>query len=247
VFDLRDRVVVVTGASSGLGAQLACTLHALGAHVVLAARRGELLDELVDRLGGGLAVPADVTDVDDRHRIVSAALDAHGRIDVLVNNAGTAHPAPALDEPASALRDVLEVNLVAAVELSKLVARPMIAAGSGSIVNVASLSWARSLDRFALASYAASKAGLVAVTRELAAQWGRLGVRVNAVAPAWLPSEMTGGLEDLEQVAWISERNALGRPGRPHELDGAITFLASDAASYVTGQTLNVDGGWSVY
>jgi NAD(P)-dependent dehydrogenase (short-subunit alcohol dehydrogenase family) len=121
----------------------------------------------------------------------------------------------------------------------------MLARGSGVIVNIASPSATVSLDRYGLAGYGATKAGVVALTRELAYQWGGRGVRVNALAPSFFPSATTGWLADPEQVAWISANAPLGRPPLPGELDGPLLFLASDASSYVTGQTLYVDGGWT--
>ena len=129
--------------------------------------------------------------------------------------------------------------------LTQLVGRHMLARRSGVIVNLASPSASVSLDRYGLAGYGAAKAGVVALTRELAYQWGGRGVRVNALAPSFFPSATTGWLADPDQVAWISANAPLGRPPRPEELDGPLLFLASDASSYVTGQTLYVDGGWT--
>jgi NAD(P)-dependent dehydrogenase (short-subunit alcohol dehydrogenase family) len=246
-FDISGRVAIITGASTGLGEQFARAMHAAGAHVVLAARRVELVEKVVAELGGGLAVRCDVTDAQDREGLVDAALRAHGHIDVLVNNAGVADAQPAMDESIAGLRSVMETNLHAVFALCQLAEPSMIERGAGSIVNIASLSYARSLDRYALASYAASKGAVVALTRELAAQWGRDGVRVNAIAPAFFPSNLSGWLQDPAQVDWISGRTALRRPGRREELDGTLLYLASDASSYVTGQTLVVDGGWTVY
>jgi NAD(P)-dependent dehydrogenase (short-subunit alcohol dehydrogenase family) len=246
-FDIAGRVAIITGASTGLGEQFARAMHAAGAHVVLAARRIELVEEVVAHLGGGLAVRCDVTDAGDRAALVESALRAHGHIDVLVNNAGTAQAQPAIDESIDGLRAVMETNLNAVFALCQLAAPSMIERGAGSIVNIASLSYARSVDRYALAAYAASKGAVVALTRELAAQWGSDGVRVNAIAPAFFPSNLSGWLRDPEQVEWISGHTALGRPGRREELDGTLLYLASDASSYVTGQTIVVDGGWTVY
>ncbi|HEV7762050.1 MAG TPA: SDR family oxidoreductase [Acidimicrobiales bacterium] len=123
----------------------------------------------------------------------------------------------------------------------------MIAAGGGSIVNVASLAAERSVDRYPLAAYSSAKAAVVALTRSLAAEWGRHGVRVNAVGPAFFPTRLSGFLPDPDQVAWIEGHTALRRTARLDELDGTIVFLASDPSSYITGQHLLVDGGWSVY
>ena len=136
------------------------------------------------------------------------------------------------------LQDLVDTNLTGLFALTQLVGRHMLARGSGVIVNIASPSATVSLDRYGLAGYAATKAGVVALTRELACQWGGRGVRVNALAPSFFPTATTGWLQDPDQVAWICAHAPLGRPPRPDELDGPLLFLASDASSYVTGQTL---------
>jgi hypothetical protein len=243
---LDGRVALVTGASSGLGARFAEVLDAAGASVVLAARRAEPLTELADRLRDALPVSCDVRGEKDRAALVAAALDRYGRIDVLVNNAGIAHAGPAEDEPLEVFHDLLDTNTVGPFGLTQLVGRHMLGRGSGSIINLASPSATTSLDRYGLAGYAASKAAVVALTRELAAQWAARGVRVNAISPCFFPSDTTGWLRDPDQVAWISKRAPIGRPPRADELDGPLLFLASDAASYITGQDLVVDGGWTV-
>src|SRR5262249_45387801 len=147
------RVAIITGASTGLGEQFARAMHAAGAHVVLAARRVELLEAVVAQLGGGVAVRCDVTDARDREVLIETALRHHGRIDVLVNNAGAAQAEPALGESIDGVRAVMETNLTAVFALCQLAAPSMIERGAGSIVNIASLSWARSLDRYPLAAY----------------------------------------------------------------------------------------------
>jgi NAD(P)-dependent dehydrogenase (short-subunit alcohol dehydrogenase family) len=222
-------------------------LHAAGANLVLAARREQNLRELADELGErALVVVCDVTIDSDRERLIEAALTCTGRIDVLVNNAGMLSSAPAEDETVAVLRDQLEVNLVAAQHLCTLAA-PALRQGAGSIINITSVAAHRSMDKYQLGAYATGKAALRGLTRELAAQWGRDGIRVNAIAPGFFPSPMTGMLADPEQVAWIESHTALRRIAAPHELDGALLFLASDASTYVTGQSLLVDGGWTAY
>src|SRR4051794_4829265 len=238
LFRLDGRVAVVTGTSSGLGARFARVLDAAGASVVLASRRIEANAGLAAQLRDALAVPCDVRRDEDRSALVQAALARYGRIDVLVNNAGTAYSGPAEDETMEQLRDQLDTNVVGLFGLSQLVGRQMLERGSGSIINIASASATTSLDRYGLAGYAASKAAVVALTRELAAQWAGRGVRVNAISPGWFPSELSGWLRDEDQLAWIRARSPLGRAGREDELDGPLLFLASDAASYVHGQAL---------
>jgi NAD(P)-dependent dehydrogenase (short-subunit alcohol dehydrogenase family) len=247
-FRLDGRAVIVTGASSGLGARFARVLDAVGARVVLAARRADRLHELASQLTDAVAVPCDLTDPDTPGRVVDAALDRFGRLDVLVNNAGVTHTQPALEHTVDEFRRVLDVNLVAPFSLAQHAARAMLDSGEGGVVvNVASIWGAVGVGQIPDAGYAASKGGLVNLTRELAAQWARRGVRVNALAPGWFRTEMTEGRmfgnEDSER--WIRSRTPMGRGGAEDELDGALLFLASDASSFVTGQTLVVDGGWT--
>lgn len=248
LFALDGRVAVVTGASSGLGERFARVLHAAGATVVVAARRTERLDALADDLGERVVVvPADLASADAREELVDTALEQCGTIDVLVNNAGIGRTAPAEDEPLADWSDVVEVNLTAVFHLSQLAARTMLDAGAGAIVNVASILGIVASAPIAQASYVASKGGVVALTKELGCQWARRGVRVNALAPGWFPSEMTNGsmMEDEASMAFIRRNCPVGRPGEPHELDGTLLFLASDASTYLTGQTIVVDGGWT--
>ena len=244
-FRLDGKVALVTGASSGLGLRFAQVLDAAGASVVLAARRAELLAEAAAPMRDALPVAGDLRAVDAREALVAAALDRYGRIDVLVNNAGVAYAGPAEDEPLERFEDLLRINTVALFGLSQLVGRHMLGRGTGSIVNIASPAASVSLDRYGLAGYAASKGAVVALTRELAAQWAGRGVRVNAISPCFFPGGTDGYLQDPDLVAWIENRAPIGRTARPEELDGPLLFLASDASSYVTGQDLIVDGGWA--
>ncbi|WP_030438317.1 SDR family NAD(P)-dependent oxidoreductase [Actinoplanes subtropicus] len=244
-FRLDGRVALVTGTSTGLGERFARVLGAAGAAVVLASRRAEPNATLAASLRDALPVTCDVRRDEDRAALVAAALDRYGQIDVLVNNAGIASSTPAEDENLDSVRDLLDTNTVGLFGMTQLVGRHMLDRGQGSIVNVASPSATISLDRYPLAGYAASKGAVVALTRELAAQWAGRGVRVNALSPCFFPSNTTGWLADPDQVAWISGRTPIGRPPRPDELDGPLLFLASVASSYVTGQNLVVDGGWT--
>jgi hypothetical protein len=242
---LDGRVAIVTGTSSGLGRRFAEVLDGAGARLVLASRRHDEDLELAGRLRDALAVACDVRSPDDREALVRAAVSRFGQIDILVNNAGVAYSGPAEEESPEHLQDLMATNLMAVFGLTQLAGRHMLARRSGVIVNIASPSATVSLDRYGLAGYGATKAGVVALTRELAYQWGGRGVRVNALAPSFFPSATTGWLADPDQVAWISANTPLGRPPRPEELDGPLLFLVSDASSYVTGQTLYVDGGWT--
>src|SRR5688500_18000952 len=212
---LEDQVVIVTGASSGLGEQVARALVAAGAVPVLAARRAERLARLQRQLPGVRAVACDVTAAGDRVRLVDAVIERHGRLDGLVNNAGVGATAPALRTTADAFARVLDVNLTAPFALSCLVASRMRANGGGSIVNVASVMGLRSIGQIPDAAYVASEAGIIGLTRQLASQWGRHGIRVNAVAPGFFASEMTAELGDDPTAfpPFLLERTPLGRRG----------------------------------
>jgi NAD(P)-dependent dehydrogenase (short-subunit alcohol dehydrogenase family) len=245
-FRLDGRVAIVTGASAGLGDRFARVLHAAGADVVIAARRADRLAALAEELVGVLAVSCDVAEDADIDRLVSATLDRHGHIDVLINNAGVGGPVPAVDETAEEFRRTIAVNLTGAFVACQRVGRHMLERGTGSIVNIVSMLGIVGSGQIPFPSYTASKGGLVNLTRELAGEWARGGVRVNALAPGWFPSEMTADLfGDERSMAWVRRKAPMGRAGEPHELDGALLFLASDASSYVTGHILAVDGGWT--
>jgi NAD(P)-dependent dehydrogenase (short-subunit alcohol dehydrogenase family) len=244
-FRLDGQVAIVTGASSGLGARFAHVLAGAGASVVVAARRADRIEALAKALDG-VAVPCDVVDAADRDRLMTTTLERFGRVDILVNNAGVGVPEPAESEAPERFAEVLDVNLTAAFAVSQLVGRSMLEAGRGTIVNVVSILGIVSAGQIPFPSYAASKGGLIALTRELAGEWSRRGVRVNALAPGWFESEMTADMfADERSMSWVRRKAPMGRPGQPHELDGALLFLASDASSYVTGQVLAVDGGWT--
>jgi len=251
LFDVGGRVAIVTGASSGIGVALARGLAEAGARVVVAARRQDALAGVAAELtaiGAEVAaVPCDVADSASVDALVAAALDRFGGVDILVNNAGITEIGPAEEETRETFERVLAINLTGAFLCAQRCARTMLARGRGSIVNVASVLGLVGTGQIPQASYAASKGGLVNLTRELAAQWARRGVRVNGLAPAWFATEMTGEMfSDERSLRWIRNRTPMGRAGEPHELVGPLLFLASDAASYVTGHVLPVDGGWTI-
>ncbi len=249
--ELEERVVIVTGASSGLGEQLARALAGAGAVPVMAARRADRLAALRDEIPGADVVTCDVTDAGDRRRLVETVIERHGRIDGLVNNAGAGATAPALRTPTEQFARVVDLNLTAPFGLSCLVAEHMKGTdgdGGRAIVNIASVMGLRSIGEIPDAAYVASKAGIIGLTRELASQWGRYGIRVNAVAPGFFASEMTAELgSDPERFPdFLLDRTPLGRGGRAGELDGAVLYLLGGGSSFVTGHVLSVDGGMAI-
>ncbi len=247
-FRLDGKVAIVTGASAGLGARFARVLDAAGARVVLAARRSDRLEALARELRDAHPVPCDLSEDGAPEAVVAGPRSRYGEVDLLVNNAGMSQPTTPLDETTDKFAATLRVNLVAPFELARECARAMVATESGgSIVNVASVWGLVGVGQIPEAGYAASKGGLVSLTRELAAQWARKGVRVNCLAPGWFRTEMTEGtmFGDERSEKWMRDRTPMGRGGEESELDGALLFLAGPASSFMTGQVICVDGGWT--
>jgi NAD(P)-dependent dehydrogenase (short-subunit alcohol dehydrogenase family) len=247
LWDLSDRVAIVTGASSGFGARFARVLSAAGASVVAAARRLERLEALAAEVPRVLPVRCDVADDEHCRTLVAAAFERFGRIDVLVNNAGASDaPDKVESQDPARFRSVMAVNLDAAFVLSSLVAPSMLERGSGSIINIGSVHGQVGSAPNTQAAYVASKHAVVGLTRELALQWARKGVRVNCIAPGYFETELTAEMftGDERGLGWITRNTPMGRAGQEGELDGALLFLAGDASRFCTGQVLAVDGGW---
>jgi NAD(P)-dependent dehydrogenase (short-subunit alcohol dehydrogenase family) len=247
-FRLDGRVALVTGASSGLGARFTLVLRAAGATVVAAARRLDRLEALAADDPGIIPVAVDLLEPDAPRRLVEDTVARCGALDVVVNNAGVSRVVAAVDDDVDAFRRELELDLVVPYELARHSAAWMIGAGRpGSVVNLGSILGQVAGGRLRVPGYAAAKGGLHQLTRELASQWARKGVRVNALAPAWFETEMNADAMFGTEAGrrYIEDNTPMGRGGEPHELDGALLFLAGDASSFVTGHVLVVDGGWT--
>lgn len=246
-FDLTGKRALVTGASRGIGRALAVGLAAAGADVALSARDVPLLEEVraeVEALGRrAWVLPADVTDPEACRGLVQECLAAMGQVDVLVNNAGgSSFYGPFNDLRFSGWEKVMRLNVDSIVHLSQAMGRHLVERGSGSVINVASVAGLAGVPM--LAPYAASKAAVISLTKTLALEWGPSGVRVNALCPGWTKTDLNRDLWNGPDQGWaLIEKQALKRWATVAEMVGPLVFLASDASSYVTGQSLVVDGG----
>ncbi|CUH75987.1 SDR family oxidoreductase [Tropicibacter naphthalenivorans] len=248
LFDLTGRRALVTGSSMGIGYALARGLAQAGARVVLNARNAERLAEAAAGLRAeGFEVEElvfDVTDADGVRAAIDGFESSHGAIDILVNNAGMQHRTPLEDFPADAFDRLMRTNVNSVFYVGQAVARHMIARGAGKIVNIASVQTA--LARPGIAPYTASKGAVGNLTKGMATDWAKHGLNCNAIAPGYFDTPLNKALvEDPEFSAWLEKRTPAGRWGKVEELVGACVFLSSDAASFVNGHTLFVDGGIS--
>jgi NAD(P)-dependent dehydrogenase (short-subunit alcohol dehydrogenase family) len=245
---LEGRVAIVTGGAGGLGLEMARALAEAGADVVVCSRDGDRCVEIARALGGrALGLRCDVRSESEVDAAVGTVMETLGRIDVLVNNAGTARSASPEETRLEDWHKVLDVNLTGTFLMARRVGRELIAGGRGGrIVNVSSMAGlvgapSRIMDAVA---YSTSKGAVVSFTRDLAVKWAPHGITVNALAPGWFPSEMTRGrLSEIGDE--LLDRIPLARYGTPDDLRGTIVFLASAASAYITGHTLVVDGGWT--
>ena len=249
LFDLPGRVALVPGGARGLGEASSRTLARLGAVIVLSDIDAEAASATADRLSTEtgaqvLGRGCDVTDPDDVDRLVSGLIEELGRLDILVNNAGIHRRVDPLDYAPEDVEAILAVNFRGAFQVAARVGREMTRLGGGSIVNISALGGGIAGLGRAGSVYCMTKGGLVSLTRELAAEWGSSGVRVNALAPGWIRTPMTEALQNnSERSARVMARVPLGRWGEADDVAGAVAFLASDASAYITGHTIPVDGG----
>lgn len=250
MFSLEGRVAVVTGAGRGLGRTMAVALAAAGADVVVSSRTAAEIESVRDEIRGlgrrSEAITADTTSEANCERLMDTSVRSFGAIDILVNNAGINIRRPVLELTPEEYRLVLATNLEGYFLCARAAGRHLVEQGHGKVINVSSIMGSVALP--GQAAYASSKGGVEQLTKVLALEWALHGVQVNALAPTYFETELTRPLfEDPERNSFISGRTPMGRWGQPHELAGAVIFLASRASDYVTGHTLVVDGGWTAW
>ena len=250
LFDLTGKTAIVTGGSRGIGKEMAEGLAEAGARLMLCARRSEWLDETVEEFRGrgytAEGILCDVSNPDQVRNVVEQTVSKLGSVDILINNAGVSWAAMPEDMPVEKWQQVLDVNLTGCFLFAQAAAKAMLRKQSGSIINIASISgMTSSANGPYYAGYVASKAGLIGLTRELAASWGRKGIRVNAIAPGFFHSRLADAVIDIYERS-IQENIPIPRFGKEGELKGVAVFLASEASSYITGQTISVCGGLNI-
>ena len=245
-FNLKDRVALVTGASTGLGAAIAVALAEAGAEVMCHGNTRSpesTCDRIINAGGMAQAVTGDLSKAETPKDLIDKTLEHFGRIDILINNAGTIRRAPAVDYSDDDWAAVIEVNLSSVFRLSKLAGREMLKNSRGKIVNIASLLSFQ--GGITVPAYAAAKGGVAQLTKALANEWAKHGINVNAIAPGYMRTSNTAALQaDETRNRQILERIPAGRWGEPEDLAGAAVFLSSSASDYVNGHVLVVDGGW---
>jgi NAD(P)-dependent dehydrogenase (short-subunit alcohol dehydrogenase family) len=252
LFDLSGKTAIVTGGGTGIGRQMAQGLAEAGANLVLCARKAERCEQAASELEElgvrAIGLGCDVRDPDQVQYVVTKAVEELGGVDVLVNNAGTVWGASPEDMPLEGWQKVIDVNLTGVFLFSQAAGRVMIERGGGVIVNIASVAGLQGGPPEIMNTivYNASKGGVIAFTRDLACKWAQHGIRVNSIAPGWFPSDMSGYVLERHEER-LKQHIPLGRFGGPHDLEGVVVFLASDASAYVTGHTLVVDGGESAW
>lgn len=257
LFDLSDKVAIVTGAGTGLGKQMALALAEAGANVAVAARRIELCQQTAEEVTAlgvrGLAVRMDVTEKDQVRAMVDTVLNELGSIDVVVNSAASLHTAPSESHDPNAWQRVMDTNVMGVFSVCQAAGEVMIRKRAGKIINVASVYGQVGIDsslytggdeRFDMPAYCASKGAIIALTRDLATNWARFNINVNVITPGMCMTELTRDFVPEETIRNLEARTPLGRFGAGDDLKGAVVYLASPASDFVTGHNLVVDGGW---
>ncbi len=253
-FSMKNKVSIVTGGAQGLGKAMAQALAGAGSDIVLAEVNVKLARETAQLLEkdfgvSTLVVKCDVSDPSDAKALAKAVMERFGRIDVLVNNAGICKHNPAENVPVKDWQAVMDINLNGVFYCAQAVGQAMIAQGSGSIINISSMSGVIVNTPQGQASYNASKAGVIHLTKSLACEWARHNIRVNTIAPGYMETEMTRPIFEKGgdwPDRWMS-MTPMSRPGRPEELDGIVLYLASEASTYTTGGVFVVDGGYTAW
>lgn len=254
-FSLKDRVSIITGAAQGLGLAMAQALAEAGSAIVIAEintdKARDAARDISGQYGvGTLTLSCDVTKPADAQALTRSVLERFGRIDVLINNAGIVHHEPVEDVSYDDWFKVINVDLNGVFVMSQAIGRAMLEKGSGSIINIASMSGLIVNTPQCQASYNAAKAGVIHLTRSMAAEWATRGVRVNAIAPGYMKTAMTASFFENADHPWVKtwmDMSPMKRPGTPDELGGLAIYLASDASSFTTGGVFTVDGGYSVW
>jgi len=250
LFDLKGKVALVTGASSGLGVQFAKALANQGADIAITARRVEKLEQVkreIESIGVKcFMIQCDVSKTDQIASMIARVKEHYGRIDILVNNAGVGRMFPAETQTDEEWLSVIDINLNAVYYVAREAGKVMIGQKYGKIINIGSLHSTVGMAGSPISAYCTSKGGVEMLTKALANEWARYNITVNAIGPAYFPSEMTASVvEDQQFLAAVKLYCPMGRVGRDGELDGAVVYFASDASSYTTGQLLTIDGGWT--
>ncbi|SDI28387.1 2-deoxy-D-gluconate 3-dehydrogenase [Planococcus glaciei] len=246
--ELENKTVIVTGGSKGIGKDIALTFAKLNANVVISGRNKDVLQETLEELQSFnkqcTAISGDLSDIQEVRRLIDTAADEFGTIDVLVNNAGVNIAKPAMEVTEEDWDTVLDLNLKSAFFASQAAAKYMLEQNSGRIINIASqMAFVGFAKR---AAYCSSKGGLVQMTKALAVEWAKNGIRVNGVAPTFIETELTAKMfEDEEFKKEVNSRILLDGLSQPKDISGAVLYLASDLANFVTGETIKVDGGWT--